>query len=129
MSQKPTLAETDPVSPPAAELRIRRLRPFLIETFGKPVHRVSLDAGSTCPNRDGTRGRGPVRTPWQRFAFDTPASRDLAGAEGARGPGGQRREEDRHESQGQDDPGPECGEPQGARHATTPHRAGILSSR
>ena len=58
MSQKPTLAETDAVSPPAAELRIRRLRPFLIETFGKPVHRVSLDAGSTCPNRDGTRGRG-----------------------------------------------------------------------
>lgn len=38
--------------------RFRRLRPWLIETFGRPVHRVALDAGSSCPNRDGTRGRG-----------------------------------------------------------------------
>jgi len=38
--------------------RFRTLRPWLIETFGRPVHRVALDAGSTCPNRDGTRGRG-----------------------------------------------------------------------
>jgi len=38
--------------------RFRTLRPWLIETFGGPVHRVALDAGSTCPNRDGTRGRG-----------------------------------------------------------------------
>ncbi len=27
-------------------------------TFGRPVHRVALDAGSTCPNRDGTKGYG-----------------------------------------------------------------------
>lgn len=40
------------------EPRFRTLRPWLIETFGRPVHRVALDAGSTCPNRDGTRGRG-----------------------------------------------------------------------
>jgi radical SAM protein (TIGR01212 family) len=39
-------------------LRFRTLRPWLIETFGRPMHRVALDAGSTCPNRDGTRGRG-----------------------------------------------------------------------
>ncbi len=39
-------------------MRFRTLRPYLIETFGRPVHRVALDAGSDCPNRDGTRGRG-----------------------------------------------------------------------
>ena len=38
--------------------RFRTLRPWLRETFGRPVHRVALDAGSSCPNRDGTRGRG-----------------------------------------------------------------------
>jgi radical SAM protein (TIGR01212 family) len=38
--------------------RFRTLRPWLVERFGRPVHRVALDAGSTCPNRDGTRGRG-----------------------------------------------------------------------
>lgn len=40
------------------ELRFRPLRPWLLETFGRPVHRVALDAGSTCPNRDGTKGFG-----------------------------------------------------------------------
>jgi uncharacterized protein len=39
-------------------LRFRTLRPWLIETFGRPTWRVALDAGSTCPNRDGTKGRG-----------------------------------------------------------------------
>ena len=29
---------------------------WLRERFGRPVHRVALDAGSTCPNRDGTKG-------------------------------------------------------------------------
>ena len=29
---------------------------YLIERFGGPVHKVSLDAGMTCPNRDGTKG-------------------------------------------------------------------------
>jgi radical SAM protein (TIGR01212 family) len=28
------------------------------ETFGGPLHRVALDAGSQCPNRDGTKGFG-----------------------------------------------------------------------
>ncbi len=36
----------------------RALRPWLIETFGRPVHRVALDAGSSCPNRDGSKGFG-----------------------------------------------------------------------
>jgi len=39
-------------------LPFRTLRPWLRQTFGRPVHRVALDAGSTCPNRDGTLGRG-----------------------------------------------------------------------
>ena len=39
-------------------LPFRTLRPWLIDTFGRPVHRVALDAGSTCPNRDGTKGSG-----------------------------------------------------------------------
>lgn len=43
---------------PAPELPFRPLRPWLLETFGRPVHRVALDAGSTCPNRDGTKGFG-----------------------------------------------------------------------
>lgn len=39
-------------------LPFRTLRPHLLERFGRPVYRVALDAGSTCPNRDGTRGFG-----------------------------------------------------------------------
>ena len=39
-------------------MRFRTLAPWLRATFGRPVHRVALDAGSTCPNRDGTKGRG-----------------------------------------------------------------------
>ena len=40
------------------DLRFRSLAPWLRETFGQPIYRVALDAGSTCPNRDGTRGFG-----------------------------------------------------------------------
>lgn len=36
----------------------RTLAPWLRERYGRPVHRVALDAGSTCPNRDGTKGFG-----------------------------------------------------------------------
>ena len=43
---------------PPALARFRSLRPWLAQTFGRPVHRVALDAGSSCPNRDGTLGRG-----------------------------------------------------------------------
>ena len=42
----------------SAPTRFRTLRPWLLASFGRPVHRLALDAGSTCPNRDGTRGRG-----------------------------------------------------------------------
>lgn len=45
-------------NPSSAPTRFRTLRPWLRATFGRPVHRVALDAGSDCPNRDGTKGRG-----------------------------------------------------------------------
>lgn len=38
--------------------RYRTLRPWLVERFGADVRRVALDAGSTCPNRDGAKGFG-----------------------------------------------------------------------
>jgi uncharacterized protein len=38
--------------------RYRTLRPWLVDRFGGDVRRVALDAGSTCPNRDGTKGFG-----------------------------------------------------------------------
>ena len=31
---------------------------YLRETFGEKVFRITVDAGFTCPNRDGTKGRG-----------------------------------------------------------------------
>lgn len=34
------------------------LRAHLRESFGRDVYRVALDAGSTCPNRDGSKGFG-----------------------------------------------------------------------
>jgi radical SAM protein (TIGR01212 family) len=40
------------------DLRFHPLRPWLLARYGRPVHRVALDAGSTCPNRDGTKGFG-----------------------------------------------------------------------
>ena len=49
------MSQAPPTQP---SLPFRTLRPWLIETFGRPVHRVALDAGSDCPNRDGTKGRG-----------------------------------------------------------------------
>ena len=36
----------------------RALGPWLKDVFGGPVHRLNLDAGLTCPNRDGTLGFG-----------------------------------------------------------------------
>ncbi|MEC8493679.1 MAG: hypothetical protein VXZ39_02075, partial [Planctomycetota bacterium] len=42
----------------AGDLPFRTLAPWLRARFGRPVHRVALDAGSTCPNRDGTKGYG-----------------------------------------------------------------------
>ena len=42
----------------ANTLPFRTFAPWLRETFGRPMYRVALDAGSTCPNRDGSRGFG-----------------------------------------------------------------------
>jgi radical SAM protein (TIGR01212 family) len=38
--------------------RVNMLRPWLKGKFGGPVAKISLDAGYTCPNRDGSLGRG-----------------------------------------------------------------------
>jgi radical SAM protein (TIGR01212 family) len=45
-------------SRPADRPPLELLAPWLRQRFGQALHRVALDAGSTCPNRDGTRGRG-----------------------------------------------------------------------
>jgi len=41
-----------------SSLPFQPLRAHLRERFGRDVHRVALDAGSTCPNRDGAKGFG-----------------------------------------------------------------------
>ena len=41
-----------------ASPRFQTLAPALRARFGRPMYRVALDAGSTCPNRDGSKGRG-----------------------------------------------------------------------
>jgi radical SAM protein (TIGR01212 family) len=55
-------ARLDPPDPAASaqfpDWRFQPLRPWLETSFGRPLHRVALDAGSTCPNRDGTKGYG-----------------------------------------------------------------------
>ena len=43
---------------PGLEPRFRAFAPWLQQRFGRAVHRVALDAGSTCPNRDGTKAFG-----------------------------------------------------------------------
>ncbi|MFT5080580.1 MAG: radical SAM superfamily enzyme, partial [Planctomycetota bacterium] len=48
----------DPPMSAANTLPFRTFAPWLRETFGRPMYRVALDAGSTCPNRDGSRGFG-----------------------------------------------------------------------
>jgi len=40
------------------ELRFQPLGRWLEGHFGSPTYRVALDAGSTCPNRDGSKGFG-----------------------------------------------------------------------
>ena len=38
--------------------RYYSLNRYLRETFGEKVYKLALDAGMTCPNRDGTLGTG-----------------------------------------------------------------------
>lgn len=40
------------------EKRYHSLDYFLKNTYGKKIYKISLDAGMTCPNRDGTVGTG-----------------------------------------------------------------------
>ena len=44
--------------PPMSSAPFSTLRPHLRQRFGREVYRVALDAGSTCPNRDGSKGYG-----------------------------------------------------------------------
>ena len=39
-------------------MEIRRLSDSLIEEFGEKIYRIALNAGCTCPNRDGRLGTG-----------------------------------------------------------------------
>jgi len=39
-------------------MRYYSFKDFLKDRFGERVQKIALDAGMTCPNRDGTRGRG-----------------------------------------------------------------------
>ena len=38
--------------------RVNTYGQFLLKRYGKRIHKVALDAGFTCPNRDGTKGTG-----------------------------------------------------------------------
>jgi len=38
--------------------RFRSFRDWCVERFGENLHRIALDAGSQCPNRDGSKGFG-----------------------------------------------------------------------
>jgi radical SAM protein (TIGR01212 family) len=47
-----------PLKPPDSGSRYNAYGPFLKQKFGCRVYKVSVDAGFTCPNRDGTAGLG-----------------------------------------------------------------------
>lgn len=38
--------------------RYRDLNTYFREMFGHRVHKITIDAGTTCPNRDGTLSTG-----------------------------------------------------------------------
>ncbi len=40
------------------EFLYRDYKSYLLEIFGCRVHKITVDAGMTCPNRDGTKGTG-----------------------------------------------------------------------
>ncbi len=65
-----------------AGLRYYTYKFFLQERFGQPVQRVSVDAGFTCPNVDGTVARGGC-------VFCNNAS--FSPSRRRQGPGGSRR--------------------------------------
>src|SRR5882672_8534850 len=45
-------------APRTSALPFRTFLDWSREEFGRPLHRVALDAGSQCPNRDGSKGFG-----------------------------------------------------------------------
>jgi len=73
--------------------RVHTFGQFLLEKYGERVHKIALDAGFTCPNRDGSKGIGGctfcnnssfnVTVAAQRSALPSPASGRGAGGEGS----------------------------------------------
>ena len=37
---------------------VERFEPELLQRYGERVHKIAIDASFTCPNRDGSKGRG-----------------------------------------------------------------------
>jgi len=73
--------------------RVHTFGQFLLNKHGERVHKIALDAGFTCPNRDGAKGIGGctfcnnasfnVTVAEQRTTPPSPASGRGAGGEGA----------------------------------------------
>ena len=60
---------------------MQKLSDFYQHIFGCKTYKISLDAGSTCPNRDGTKGRGGCIFCSQNGSGDFVAARNLSVAE------------------------------------------------
>ena len=56
--KKPTQASTNPFPFSDTNKRYHTYDYYLRQTFGQKVAKITLDAGFTCPNRDGTCGTG-----------------------------------------------------------------------
>jgi radical SAM protein (TIGR01212 family) len=54
---RPSFPQTHPKEQQLAQL-VNTLGQALLQRYGERVHKVALDIGFTCPNRDGTRGWG-----------------------------------------------------------------------
>lgn len=56
--KKPTQASTNPYPNSDSDKRYYTYDYYLRRTYGEKCAKITLDAGFTCPNIDGTRGRG-----------------------------------------------------------------------
>ncbi|MGC9374907.1 MAG: TIGR01212 family radical SAM protein [Bacteroidales bacterium] len=52
------MAKTNKIFPWGHNRRFNAYSNYFKQTFGERVQKVAIDAGFTCPNRDGTKGRG-----------------------------------------------------------------------
>lgn len=61
--------------------RVRTLSAYFRETYGQRVHKVSVDGGFTCPNRDGNKGFGGCAfcdSSGSRAPYCAPTSENIA---------------------------------------------------